>query len=56
MLVASLLSIRAIVGQGSIFDICLVPRSAVFVEKDLIDALEGNVRGLWIEEVDQGDE
>ena len=43
MLIACLFIPRAIVRQGAIFDVCLVPRPAIFVEEDLIDAFERNV-------------
>lgn len=39
-----------------IFDVRLVPRFTVFVQENLVDALEGDVGGFWVEKVDGGDE
>ena len=50
--------VQARVGRqlGRVLDVRLVPGLALLVEEDLVDALEGDVGGLRVEEVDCRDE
>lgn len=52
---SAFLFIGSCVGERTVLlDVCFVPRLTLLVEEDLIDAFEGNVGCLRVEEVDRG--